>query len=82
LDKKYLIKKIKNLEFRIIDNKFINFTIFANKNEINIFLDKRTFNLIGWQTEDIYQNLTITFISSVKRNQIVNDDTFILPKID
>ena len=82
MDKKYLIKKIKNLEFRIIDNKFINFTIFANKNEINIFLDKRTFNLIGWQTEDIYQNLTITFISSVKRNQIVNDDTFILPKID
>ena len=82
LDKKYLIKKIKNLEFRIIDNKFINFTIFKNKNEINIFFDKKTFNLIGWQTEDIYQNLTITFISSVKRNQIVNDDTFILPKID
>ena len=82
LDKKYLIKKIKNLKFRIIDNKFINFTIFENKNEINIFFDNKTFNLIGWQTEDIYQNLTITFISSVKRNQIVNDDTFILPKID
>ena len=26
-------------------------------------------NLIGWQTEDIYQNLSITFISSVKKNQ-------------
>ena len=44
-------------------------------------MDNKTFNLIGWQTEDIYQNLTITFISSVKRNQIVNDNTFILPKI-
>ena len=82
LDKEYLISKIKMLEPRDINDKYINFKIFENKNEINIFFDKKTFNLIGWQTEDIYQNLTITFISSVKRNQIVNDDTFILPKID
>ena len=82
LDKKYLIKKIKNLEFRIIDNKFINFTIFANKNEINIFFDKKSFNLIGWQTEDIYQNLNITFISSIKINEKIDDKIFILPTND
>ena len=51
-----------------------------NNNVINIFFDKETLDLIGWQTEDMYQNLTITFISSVKRNQKINDRIFILPK--
>ena len=80
LDKKYLISKIENLEPRDIDNKYLNFKIFENNNEINIFFDKKTSNLVGWQTEDIYSNLTITFISSVKINQKVNDKIFILPK--
>jgi len=37
-------------------------------------------NLIGWQTEDIYQNLSITFISSVKKNQEIDSKIFKLPK--
>ena len=82
LDKDYLISKILILEAREIDNKYINFEIVDNNNKINIFFDKKTFNLIGWQIEDIYQNLTITFISSIKINQEINDDLFILPQID
>ena len=69
LDKEYLISKIEELEPRNIDNKYLNFKIFENNNEINIFFDKKDLNLIGWQTKDIYQNLSITFISSVKKNQ-------------
>ena len=80
LDKEYLISKINILKPREIDNKLINFRIIENKNEINIFFDKKSFKLIGWQTEDIYQNLTITFISSVKINQKVSNKIFILPK--
>ena len=38
LDKKYLIKKINNLNAKIIDQSFINYTIIENKNEINVFL--------------------------------------------
>ena len=82
LDKNYLIEKISVLKFREINNKYLNFTLLENNNEINIFFDKKTFNLIGWQTEDIYQNLTITFISSVSRNQKIDDRIFILPKKD
>ena len=82
LDKNYLIKKINTLEPKEIDNKYINYKILENNSEINIFFDKKTFNLIGWQTEDIYRNLTITFISSIKINQKINDNIFILPKID
>jgi outer membrane lipoprotein-sorting protein len=80
LDKEYLISKMKNLEPREIDNKYLNFRIFENGNEINVFFDKKNLNLIGWQTEDIYQNLTTTFISSVRINQKINNKIFILPK--
>jgi outer membrane lipoprotein-sorting protein len=73
LDKEYLISKIEELEPRDIDNKYLNFKIFENNNEINIFFDKKDLNLIGWQTEDIYQNLSITFISSIKKNQEIDE---------
>ena len=48
-------------------NTFINFTINENDNEINIFFDNQTFNLIGWQTKDIYQNLNITFFLQLRK---------------
>ena len=80
LDKEYLISKMENLEARDINNKYLNFKIFENNNEINLFFDKKNLNLVGWQTEDIYQNLSITFISSVKKNQDIDDRIFDLPK--
>ena len=80
LDKNYLISKIKTLESREIDGKYLNFKFFENNNEINVFFDIKSLNLIGWQTEDIYQNLVITFISSVKINQKINNKIFFLPK--
>ena len=82
LDKEYLISKISTIEGRIIDDKFLTFKIFENKNKINIFFDVKTFNLVGWQTEDIYQNLNITFISSIKINERIDNKIFILPTND
>jgi len=79
LDKKFLIDRIDNLKERIIDKSFINYTIKENNSEINIFFDNKTFNLIGWQTKDIYQNLNITFLSSIKTNEVINDKLFKLP---
>ena len=79
LDKNFLIDRIDNLEERIIDKSFINYTIKENDNEINIFFDNETFILIGWQTKDMYQNLNITFLSSIKTNEIINDKLFRLP---
>jgi outer membrane lipoprotein-sorting protein len=82
LDKSYLIKNIKKLKARIINDKYYNFSLEENNNKINIFFDKRTLNLVGWQTEDIYQNLVIIFMSKVKFNQNYNDDIFRLPKMN
>ena len=80
LDKDYLISKINTLKPREIDNKYINFLIFEKNNQINIFFDKKNLSLVGWQTEDIYQNFAVTFISSVKINQKIDNKIFILPK--
>jgi len=82
LDKKFLISKIVTLDAINIDDQLLSFKIFENNNEINIFFDKRNFNLVGWQTEDIYQNLSITYISSIKINENIDDKIFILPVDD
>ena len=80
LNKNFLISKIKNLNERILDNKFVNFKFFENDFEVSIFFDYNNLDLIGWQTTDIYQNLSITFLASVKKNQKLNDNLFLLPK--
>ena len=82
LDKDFLINQIKNLEGRDVDGKYINFSIINNNNEINIFFDKKTLNLIGWQTEDIYQNLVITYIYEIKYNQKIKKNIFKLPNMN
>tara|TARA_Y100000590_G_scaffold245167_1_gene275576 strand:+ start:2138 stop:2695 length:558 start_codon:yes stop_codon:yes gene_type:complete len=80
LDKNYLINQIKKLEGRTIDDKYFNFTLKKNDKKVNIFFDKQTLNLVGWQTEDIYQNLTIIFISKIKTNQKIDKNIFKLPQ--
>ena len=79
LDKKFLIDQIKNLNERIIENNFVNYTIIEKDNEINIFFDKETYNLIGWQNKDIYQNFNITFLSSIRKNRILPKNLFKIP---
>ena len=79
LDKKFLIKKIFNLDKKIVDGSYINYTIIENDNEINVFFNNETFNLIGWQTKDIYQNINVTYLSSIQVNQQIEKDLFKLP---
>ena len=79
LDKKFLIKNVDNLKEKILDKTHISFEIEDNDNEINIFFDNKTFNLIGWQTKDIYQNINFTYLSSIKINQQVDKKLFKLP---
>jgi len=80
LDKKYILGKMRILKGSLIDEKFFLFSIEENNQTLNIFFDKNNYNLIGWQTEDIYQNLTITYIYDLKVNQNIEDEIFRLPK--
>ena len=79
LDKNFLIDKIHNLNERIVDNKLINFKILDKNYEISIFFDNQTYDFIGWQNTDLYQNFNITFISSIKKNKILSKNLFKIP---
>ena len=79
LDKNYLINKIYELNERIVDKNLINFTIKEKDNEINLFFDNKTYDLIGWQNTDIYQNFNITFLSSIRKNRVLSKNLFQLP---
>ena len=80
LDKNLLLKKIEKLKAKSLNEKYYLFNIENNGNLINIFFDKDTYNLIGWQTEDIYQNLVVTYIFNVKKNSNVDKKIFKLPE--
>ena len=79
LDKNFIINKIKSLDGRIIDHNLINFKLIENDNEVSVFFDKETYNLIGWQNTDIYQNFNITFLSSIRKNRVLPKNLFLLP---
>ena len=79
LDKEFLINKINILEERIVDGSLINYTIKENDIEINVFFNNKTYDLIGWQNTDVYQNFNITFLSSIRKNRIISKDIFKLP---
>ena len=79
LDKDFLINKIYDIKERVIDNNLINFKISEKNNEINIFFDKKTFDLVGWQNTDIYQNFNITFLSSIRKNRVLPKNLFKIP---
>ena len=79
LDKNFLIDKINNLNERIIDTNLVNFSILEKDNEINIFFDRKTYDLIGWQNTDIYQNFNVTFLSSIRKNRVLSKNLFKIP---
>ena len=79
LDKNYLISKVFELEERIVDKSLINFTIQEKNYAINIFFDNQSYDLIGWQNTDIYQNFNITFLSAIRKNRVLSKNMFKIP---
>ncbi|MDB4351593.1 outer-membrane lipoprotein carrier protein LolA [Candidatus Pelagibacter sp.] len=79
LDKNFLIQKIENLREKKLGESFINFEIVEEDSAINIFFDNENFDLVGWQTKDIYQNVNVTNLYSIKKNHKVDKDLFKLP---
>ena len=82
LDKSILIKKMVEIEGKLVDDKYFKFSLNNNNNKINIFFHKKSLNILGWQTEDLYQNLVITFIYNIKKNNKIDEKLFVLPEVN
>ena len=81
LDKDFLLNQIIKSEGRLVDNRYYNFIIKNKDHKINIFFDKNSYELIGWQTEDLYQNLVVTFIYNIEKNKNIDNKLFKLPEL-
>tara|TARA_B100001250_G_C19807460_1_gene794068 strand:+ start:2139 stop:2690 length:552 start_codon:yes stop_codon:yes gene_type:complete len=82
LDKNFLLNKIKSTTLGEVGDKYLFFEINEKNNNINIFFSKDNYDLIGWQIEDIYQNLAVTYIFNTSINKIVDEKLFKLPSQD
>ena len=79
LNKEKLISLIKDNNIKILDDKYYLISVSKDNYDLSIFFDKKDLNLMGWQTEDIYQNLSITQIYDIKINKKIYKKIFILP---
>ena len=70
------------IEGKLVDDKYFKFSLNNNNNKINIFFHKKSLNISGWQTEDLYQNLVITFIYNIKKNSKIDEKLFVLPEVN
>ena len=80
LDKDFLLEKMNLSAGKLIDEKYYEFKFIEGNNEINIYFDKISFNIIGWQNIDIYQNLVITYLFDLKINKEIKKNQFKLPR--
>ena len=74
-----MLDQISKSESYYSDRNIIAFKFFKDENEIVLFFDKKTLNLKGWQTVDLYQNLNIVYLSSILINQKIEKKKFELP---
>ncbi len=82
LDKNFIISEIINLNEKIIDKKLIYFEIEKDELKLDVFFDKDSFNIKGWQTIDMYQNVSYTFLSNIIINQKIEHNIFKLPQLN
>ncbi len=79
LDKNYLINKVKSSTLNVMDEKYVFLQILENNKNMNIFFSKENFEIVGWQIEDVYQNLSVTYIFNTLINPIIDQKVFKLP---
>ena len=81
LDKEFIIQKIKNSPINNYNDKLIYISYQKNKQQIDIFFDKKKLIIQGWITNDIYNNQVQFKIKNPIINQNINKNLFKIPKL-
>ena len=68
LDKEFLIKKINESYEKNSNANEYSLNIKYENNLITVYFNNNDFNILGWETTDIYQNKVETLISNVEKN--------------
>ena len=80
LDKKFLISKLDQVEVVQENDETFSFEIEHNDNLLNIFFDKKNYEIKGWTTTDIYQNRVETKLFNIKINMMIDEKLFRIQK--
>ena len=80
LDKKFLLSKLDQVEVVQENNETFSFEIEHNNNLLNIFFDKKNYEIKGWTTTDIYQNRVETKLFNLKINMMIDEKLFRIQK--
>ena len=76
LDKKFIISKLNQLKEDKNYPFYYVFNLDYKNYSIKVFFNKNDFNLIGWETKDVYQNIVQTFISNIQKNILIHNKIF------
>ena len=76
LDKKFLLRKLDQVETIKESDETFSFKIVHNNNMLNIFFDKISYEIKGWPTTHIYLNKVDTKLSYIETNIMIDDRLF------
>ena len=82
LDKSFLINELENSRKRNTKDNIYVLSIKKENISVELFFDINNYNLVGWQTEDMYQNKVNTSLFDLKKNQNIDKKLFRLPTIN
>ena len=76
LDKKFLLEELNQVEVVRENDETFSFEITHNNNLLNIFFDKKNYEIKGWTTTDIYQNKVETKLLNIEANIMIDEKLF------
>ena len=76
LDKKFLIEKLDKVKAIKENKESFSFEIMHNKSLLNIFFDKKSYDIKGWTTTDVYLNTVETKLLDIRTNMIIDKSLF------
>ena len=82
LDKSFLINELENSKKKNTKDNVYVLSIKKENVSVELFFDIKNYNLLGWQTEDMYQNKVSTNLFDLKKNQNIDKKLFSLPTIN
>ena len=62
------------------NDETFSFKILHNNNLLNIFFDKKNYEIKGWTTTDIYQNRVETKLFNIEINMMIDEKLFRIQK--
>jgi len=80
LDKKFLLKELNQVEVVRENDETFSFEVTRNNSLLNIFFDKKNYEIKGWTTTDIYQNQVETKLLNIEINIMIDEKLFRIQK--